>query len=168
MANEIDQYGPGGLYHDTLLRDYETYKAEEAQRLGFQHDFAQAALKSAVFVNGGAIVSLFTFLGDEAVVEHPHMLFWSFGCFAVALGFALAAYFGAFFSQANYMNMVAYRSAASRNAMVGLPNEEGHDENEKNSERRGDSAMKLAIATSVLSLAGFAGGSFCALLGIVP
>jgi len=94
MANEIDQYGPGGLYHDTLLRDYETYKAEEAQRLGFQHDFAQAALKSAVLVNGGAIVALFTFLGNEKVVVHPDLLFWSFGSFAAALGSGLAAYFG--------------------------------------------------------------------------
>jgi len=167
MTDHIDRWKPGGAYHDTNLRDYETLKAEEAQRLGFQHDFSQAALKSAVLVNGGAIVALFTFLGNDKTVINPEWLFAAFGCFAFSLACGLAAYLGAFLSQGFYMNMVAYRATASRNAMAALANEDGHDTKEKRHERLGDISIRSAIGASVLSLVGFVGGSFCTLMGLV-
>ena len=166
--NEIEDWRRGGPAYDTNLRDYDTLKTEEAQRLGFQHEFAQAALKSAVLVNGGAIVALFTFLGNDKAAVNPEWLFRSFGCFAFALACGLAAYLGAFLSQAFYMNMVAYRATESRNAMANLPNEEGHHEKKKREESRGNVSIIFGIGASVLSLVGFVGGSLCALLGLVP
>lgn len=167
VAGEIDPWKPGGAYFDTNLRDYERYSAEEAQRLGFQHDFAQAALKSSVLVNGGAIVALFTFLGNDKAVLDPDWLFWSFGCFAFALACGLAAYLGAFLSQGFYMNFIAYRATQSRNAMGSIPDEEGHGAKERRQEALGDIAIRFAVGACVLSLSGFVAGSLCALLGMV-
>ncbi len=168
MSGEIDPWKPGGAFFDTNLRDFEKYSTEEAQRLGFQHEFAQAALKSSVLVNGGAIVALFTFLGNDKAALDPDWLFWSFGCFAFALASGLAAYLGAFLSQAFYMNAVAYRATKSRNAMGNIPDEDHHDTKADRQAKLGNIAIGFGIGACVVSLAGFVAGSLCALLGLVP
>jgi len=150
-------------YYDTNRRDYEAYIAEAAQRLQFQHDFAQSALKTLVLVNGGAIIALFTFLGHDRAAFDLIWLKRSFAAFAVALGLAMFAYFGAFYSQASYMNAVYQQAINSRSAMAGLD----HREDEGPTERRGDKFLRVGVGAALLSLATFFGGSVCALVGLI-
>lgn len=149
-------------YYDTNRRDYENYIAESAQRLQFQHDFAQSALKTLVLVNGGAIISLFTFIGNERATLSQYWLWWSFAAFAVALFLSMLAYFGAFFSQAHYMNAVHQQAINSRSAMAQLP----HREDEAPSESRGNTYLRIGVGSALLSLGCFLGGAVFALIGL--
>ncbi|MFC3785822.1 hypothetical protein GGR90_002010 [Sphingopyxis italica] len=149
-------------YYDTNRRDYEAYMAEAAQRLQFQHDFSQSALKTLVLVNGGAIIALFTFLGHERAAFDLLWLKRSFASFAGGLGLAMFAYFGAFYSQASYMLAVHKQAINSRSAMARLD----HREDESSEEKRGDTFLKVGVGAALLSLGSFAGGAIAALIGL--
>jgi hypothetical protein len=159
-------FEPGGFIYETNQRDYERYKEDAAQRLQFQHDFAQTSLQSSVLVNGGAIVALFTFLGHDKAVISADALAWSFGWFVAALACGLLAHLGAFLSQAFYMQVAEYDAVAARNAMGKLTNIAGHDEGEARARRRGHIAFGVALGASALSLVGFVLGAWCALDGV--
>ncbi|GAA0862465.1 hypothetical protein GCM10009115_09240 [Sphingopyxis soli] len=137
--------------------------AEVAQRLQFQHDFAQSALKTLVLVNGGAIIALFTFLGHERAAFDLLWLKRSFAAFAAGLGLAMFAYFGAFYSQANYMTAVYQQAINSRSAMAALDLRE----DEEPAERWGTIFLRVGVGSALLALAAFVGGSVCALVGLV-
>lgn len=59
--------------------DYEDFKAETAERLKLQAEMAHAALKGLTLANGGAIVALFTFLGNSRSAVDRGDLWWAFG-----------------------------------------------------------------------------------------
>jgi hypothetical protein len=152
-------------HYDVHCRDYEGYKQEASQRLQFQHDFAQSALKSGVLVNGGAIVALFTFLGhnDQTVTGH---LWWSFVCLVAGLAFALLAYAGAFLSQGYLMNLAEYRATGSRAGMGMLQPDPDQDENEKHYDRWGGILVWTALALAILGILAFVAGAGFALAGL--
>lgn len=150
-------------YYDTNRRDYEAYMAESAQRLQFQHDFSQSALKTLVLVNGGAIIALFTFLGHERAAFDLLWLKRSFASFAGGLGLAMFAYFGAFFSQAKYMLAVHKQAINSRSAMARLE----HREDESSDEARGNIFLMVGVGSALASLAAFVGGAVSALVGLI-
>lgn len=156
----------GGRHYETNRRDYEGYKRDEEQRVQFQHDFAQSALKAGVIVNGGAIVALFTFLGHDKAVISGEWLWWAFFAFAVGLACSLFAYVGAFMSQSDLMNLSAHQASASRNAMGLLPENPEQAKTEDKYRKRGERFVWLSVALAVVSLIGFVGGAGFALAGL--
>ena len=156
---------PGGRYHDTNLRDYESYQQEEQQRLQFQHDFAQSALKSGVLVNGGAIVALFTFVGHDKAVISSECLWWSFASFAAGLFFSLGAYVCAFVSQGQLMNWAAAKAMESRGAIADIPLDPAAEANQRSYATWGNRFVWGGLLSSLAGLAGFAGGAAMALAG---
>jgi hypothetical protein len=133
-----------------------------ADRLKFQVDFAQAALKNLTLVNGGAIVALFTFLGHDGERLNLRLLWWSFASFSLGLIFVLAAFLAAFYSQLFFMNTSQYQMWNSQLEIVGRNPEHDFIAEFK----KGNCALIVAIALAVLSLIVFVVGAGFALGGV--
>lgn len=153
---------------DINARDYARNDNEVNQRLEFQHEYAQSALKTAVLVNGGAIIALFTFIGNDRANVVGDGLWYAFAAFVAGLFFAQASYFGAFFSQANYMNLAFARAIRSRSALGNLRDETNWDEAEAAVETAGDRYLAIGLVCAILSLVGFVVGSGFALTSVLP
>jgi len=83
--------------------EYASLTAEASDRLRFQFEFAQSGIRGLTIANGGALIALFTFIGnvgrDGAVSYNSTAIWWAFGWFVVGLVCALIATMAAFFSQ---------------------------------------------------------------------
>lgn len=154
------------LVREINWRDHDVHQAEVAARLQFQFEYAQSALKTLVLVNGGAIIGLFTFIGNDKATFEWSGLKCAFASLVIALFLSMFAYFGAFFSQANYMNLASFHALASRNAAGGLPQEEGQRDSEIKYRRHGNMFLGLGVALAFASLGAFALGSWFALSAI--
>ena len=143
--------------------DYEAYLSESNDRLRYQTEFSQSALKSLMLVNGGAIISLLTFIGNKGHVFDQEAIWWSFLLFALGLFFCLVAYFGAYFSQGYYMQMVVNQTYNAQRRMHGYQETYNIDRDLK----IGNIAIWFAIISTVISLFLFVGGSFFALRSIL-
>jgi len=115
-------------------------------------EYAQAALKSLVLVNGGAILSLLTFVGNADSTVDKALISYSFLAFGIGLIFALGAHFAAYWAQEGYLNSAVARA-------------EGNDPLDGN--RKGDRGVFWGIFTGALSLLGFTIGAFLALDAIL-
>lgn len=92
-------------------------RTEMIERLKFQVAFADGALKSLMLANGGALIALFTFIGNLAgktsapITFNMGLLWLSFTAFALGLAGTLVASLCAFMSQGHYYE-VAMREAS--------------------------------------------------------
>ena len=146
--------------------EYEEHKQEVSDRLRFQVEFAQALLKSLLLVNGAAVISLLTFIGNTANEIQYDLIRWSFASFAVGITASLVSYFGAFFSQLNFMQSTAIQMWVSHGRSHGLI--EIVNENDfKTSMRNGVISMNVGIAGAIVSILGFGAGAFLALEAIL-
>ncbi|WP_257554162.1 hypothetical protein [Sphingobium sp. CFD-2] len=145
------------LNHDAKL-------AEESARLTYQTDFAQAALKNLMLVNGGAVVALLTFIGNSQATFDRAAMSVAFSSFIGGLLLGLAAYILAYFSQAFFMNMNALERSNTQFKMVML------DEPHKTDPTRriGNCALYAAIGAAVGSVAAFGIGAWHAMNSILP
>lgn len=158
MTTEID---PNVLNHlHTLAFEAATKDAEK--RLEFADSYAHAALKSLFLVNGAAIVSLLTMIGNVEAKYNKNGLFWSFFCFATGLAMALMAYFGAYFCQNFYMVASFKRAWSAKYKLLGLKDDTDSDREEQT----GNKVIIFAILTAVLSFCFFVIGAFVALFAI--
>jgi len=82
---------------DYWIHEFNYQREEVLHRLEVQNGLGQSALKSMMLVNGGAIISLLTFVGNKGGVVNVCALKISMGMFCAGLVCALAAYFGAYF-----------------------------------------------------------------------
>jgi hypothetical protein len=109
---------------------------ESSDRLKYQMELAHGVLRNLLLVNGGAIVALFTFIGDTDRAYEPRGIWWAFTCFAAALVATLVASILGYFPQGS-----------------------GRQENY----RAGTTWELFAILFIGLVLAGFCAGAACAL-----
>lgn len=145
------------------LHEFDYQRAEMLHRLEVQNELGQGALKSMMLVNGGAIIALLTFLGNkQATFDHGAVqcAMWFYGS---GLFFCLLAYFGAYFSQANFMQTAGYRVV---NAQSRMANDVGTEVPEKYA-ADGMKCLYAAIASLFFSLVLFGGGSAFAIKGIL-
>ena len=144
------------------LEDYRANIAEASERMHFQVEYSQSALKNLNLVNGGAIVALLTFIGNTNHGFDAYAMKFAFGWFSAGLGFSLLAYFGAFFSQFFFMN-VPFSDAWNAQAVA-------HGEKVQHSNQKdykfGNLTMGAGIALATLSCLAFVIGSFVALDGL--
>lgn len=144
------------------VEDYKINSTEGLERLKYQVEFSQAALRNLHLVNGGAIIALLTFVGNVSDGIDKLSIFWSFVWFSSGLACSLLAYLGAYFSQAFFMN-VAFSQAweaqhAAEGSSVKFPFEQDL--------RRGNVALLFGIGMELVSMACFIIGAFVAIEGL--
>ncbi|MFZ0268356.1 hypothetical protein [Caulobacter sp.] len=143
--------------------------AEMADRLRYQVQFADSALKSLMLMNGGAIVGLFTFIGNTAgkhaaITLKGAPLWWAFGSFVLGMVLAMLSNIGAFLSQDFFAN------ATGREREETLIRLRGDNRVWKPPTvfmRAGIAAQFGGIAAAILSLCVFAFGCWCALSAVI-
>jgi hypothetical protein len=154
---------PGLPIHEYWRLEAEYQARELIHRLEVQNQLGQAALRSMVLVNGGAIIGLLTFIGNTSSVVSAGHLKFGMVLFGIGLLLALLAHFGAYFSQAEFMNVAAHRALEAQARMV----ERDLAQPDRDHMRKGDVYLCSAIGALLLSLLAFGGGSWAALNGIL-
>lgn len=144
-------------------REIDRQHAEFMHRLEAQNELGQAALKSMMLVNGGAIVGLLTFVGNKGTVANACALKMAMGMFGVGLFLGLLAYFGAYFSQAQFMFVLGHRIECEKSEMAGVEQKEVPSVYAQ----RGLWCLWLAIISLFGSLLCFGAGALAALNGIL-
>lgn len=86
VRNGLDQ--DGAALGSVLARAYVPMSDD---RLKYATDFAQAALRGLLTINGGAIIALFTFIGHNGAVFSREAIWWAFTAFSLGLVSAVAA-----------------------------------------------------------------------------
>jgi predicted RNase H-like HicB family nuclease len=143
--------------------DYEAFIQESSERLRYQVEFSQSALRNLHLVNGGAIIALLTVVGNSVIEYDVRSLWWAFLWFGVGLVASLSAYFGAYFSQANFMNVAVQQAWNAQATSHDLP--EPYSLEPEMS--RGNIALWGGIGAALTGLASFIIGAFVALGGIL-
>ena len=127
--------------------DEELARSEVIERLKFQVAYSETVFRSLILVNGGAIVGLFTFIGNVSNENfifrlNEKILWFSFGGFCCGVFLALLSAFGAFFSQKFF-----YESAMNELWMIQTFNLTGDvgDDGRIAPVRRGAIALALGV-----------------------
>jgi hypothetical protein len=147
--------------------DYENLMADAAERVKFQAEFAHAIFRGLMLVNGGAIVALFTFIGNSTRSFDPSKIWWAFGLFVVGLVCTLVAMIAAFFSQSFYMKSSLYQAWTNQRVMLSMPHVDGGKHDHVAEYRRGERAEFGAVVFVGLALAAFFVGSGFALSAVL-
>jgi hypothetical protein len=143
--------------------DYENYKVEISERLKFQVEFAQGVLRGLTLANGGALIALFTFIGNTGTRHNGASLWWAFGSFGAGLVLTLLSSMEAFFSQRFYMKSTIAQLWNEQENMLG-----GNGAHDFGTEyRRGEWAEIFGITCAFLALLAFIVGAGLALAGVV-
>jgi hypothetical protein len=150
--------------------DKESARIEIIERLKFQVSFAETMFRSLMLVNGGAIVGLFTFIGNldqknAAFGLSPHSLWTAFTLFCCGLATALVSIAGAYFSQQFYYEVTHEELLmCQRYEATG---EIGPDERGK-AHSRGGFAQIIGVSGAVASMLCFMMGAGVALSAVIP
>src|SRR5438552_5652155 len=121
MQDSPSPTDPGIAARHIAAMDFELAKADFLERLRFQADFAKVAWQSLSLVNGGAIVALFTFIGNARPALDQHLIWTGFGCFAFGLAINIASILFGFMSQAYFMRATAFGGWNEQAKMHGHP-----------------------------------------------
>lgn len=154
-----------GAQREVARMDYEASLTQASERLRFQQETAIAAIKGLTLANGGAIISLLTFIGNSSADYSGADLKTAFSSFAIGLGFALASYLGAYYSQSWFMFSDMSTAWDYQRDMQGESRE--HTEMGNKERRRGWIAQLFGLACITSSLGMFIYGAFMALEGIL-
>ena len=92
-----------------------------SHRLRFQQETAISAIKALTLANGGAILSLLTFVGNHAAKVQAANFEGAFISFAAGLSVALFAYLPAYYSQAWFMHSETSDAWNSQHDMMEEP-----------------------------------------------
>lgn len=153
------------LQHESARMDYEASITHASERLRFQQETAIAAIKALTLVNGGAIIALLTFIGNNPANYGASDLRTAFSGFAVGLGFALASYLGAYYSQSWFMHSDISAAWDYQHDMRQEPR--NYSEVGNTERKRGHIFQIFGLACITSSLCMFIFGAFMALDGIL-
>lgn len=144
-------------------KDHSAFLAEAADRLKFQVEFAQSALRNLLLVNGGAVLALLTALGNSQMNPDARGLWWAFSWFGIGLASSLIAFFAAFFSQYFFYNGTVLQAWNAQREVHELP--PAHDAMPQF--LLGDRFLVVGVICAVVSLVAFIVGSFVALEALI-
>lgn len=148
---------------DDLRRVYEAEASEAMERLRFAADLARSGLQALMFVNGGALIALFTLIGNSGGLKFDvAALWWSFALFSIGLAGSLGSFLFAFLSQNQFYYVAFY---LADNARAGL-NDRPPPNDPKDDHKAGDRYLIAAIACAIGSLACFIAGAGFALFSV--
>lgn len=146
--------------------DQTFFQSSAMIRLESISNFAQSLWKSLMIVNGGAIVALFTLIGNSDLAVDKFWLWWAFLTFAIGLGATLLSNFGAYVTQSAYWQHDMSGAWNAQEQMHGRPpkwvKEVAH------SSSLGTMFEWGALGSAILALAAFLVGSWCALKAVIP
>jgi hypothetical protein len=146
--------------------DFEFAKADVLERLRFQASFAEVGWRSLALINGGAIVGLFTFIGNAKPATNPSLLWTAFALFAAGLVMNILSIMGGFLAQAFYMKAT---TSTAWNKQAQMHGHQPQYVDELRAEMRAGNIWEMiAIAASMLSLAAFIGGAAFSLVAVTP
>jgi hypothetical protein len=141
---------------------FEFLSRDAEKRLEYADNFAHAALKSLFLVNGAAIISLLTLIGNRNLDFDRRGIFWAFVWFSIGISGALLSYFCAYFCQNFYMRATATNAWKAKCDALGIENPIESDKDTK----VGHYWIRGAISAAVLSFLLFLTGTFVALVAI--
>jgi hypothetical protein len=122
-------------------------------------EYAQAGIKALFLANGGGVIALLTFAGNNGAVVDPIALFWSFIWFGTGCLAALIIYISGYVSQGHAMQVEFIRS---RQAIAdSLELETVFDASPFETKSR--SAERLGMASALISLGMFMAGALVGL-----
>lgn len=142
--------------------EVEFYANNVKDRLANQIQFVQEMLKNLTLVNGGAIIALFTLMGNKVSINRD-VAFLAFGGFGMGLIFTFGAWLAAFWCQERYARSgFELLMNAKRRAL-------GAEEQPVTTHfsAGGDYAFQVGVALCILGLLGFIIGSFYALASVM-
>lgn len=157
------------LAGDHLRRTYDAQTAEAAERLKFAIGIVDNGTRSLMLINGGALIALFTFIGNARKVQvgltlSPQLLWFAFVAFSVGLVLTMLAMLGAFLSQNAFYAAAQAIAWNAQDEMAGRP---ARQDTERDV-RAGQHAQYAAVGAAVLSIVAFVGGCAFALAGVLP
>lgn len=142
---------------DPHRRLADNYLKDANDRLQFQQEYSIAAFKTLILINGGAIISLLTYIGHATDQNAAHSFSRAFIAYVGGLVIAVSAYLAAYASQANFMQDSTLRAYEQ----LGI---EGQTTKSPDAYRKsGTTAVRIGVGLSVLSLTAFILGSVCAM-----
>lgn len=142
--------------------EFEHQRAEAQHRLEIQNQLGQGALKSMMLTNGGAIIAVLTFIGNKGGAANLGAIQLGMALFGIGLFAGLLAYFGAYFSQSEFMNVASYRMVNALHQFAGAEEVSTPPKHEV----VGTRFLFFSIALLFMSLLCFAGGAVATLYGI--
>lgn len=151
--------------------DRELARAEVLERIKIQASIADAALKSVILVNGGAIIALFTFIGNvgtKGVIRVETGALWTaFAIFIGGLVSALVAHLFAFLSQERFYRGSMMEIWRAQRVIHDGERPTGHTEDELREHGNGQACLMIGVVLAMLSIACFTVGSWFALSGVL-
>lgn len=145
----------------------EAATVEGMERIRIQSVLAEKLLAALLLANGGALVALFTFIGNSAVVLRTGFLWAGFASFIVGLTLALAAFVLAFLSQDRFYLACHHEGERHRASLRnGIVQEDNTDERE--AVTAGAQFYISGVALACFSILAFALGSGLSLAGVLP
>ena len=146
---------------------------EMRERLRNQMSFAEKSMAALMLANGGALIGLFTFIGNvvgraEAPLAFRTGYIWSgFASFALGITLVLLTHLFAFLSQLQFYNQAAHEMWRHQRTLAQGAVHLDTDE-EKKFFRQGDRYMRAGIAVLIGSLICFMLGAGLSLAGVLP
>lgn len=162
--------------HEQISRaaeqDYAVARADAAERVKNQMSIADATMKALLLANGGAMIALFTFIGNllakssRAIPFDSGRLWVGFFCFVAGLVAALLVHAFAFLSQDRFYNQAMIESwRHQRTWLDGQLAEPGDRELQVASQ--GQTFYGIAFVLAIVSIILFAVGCGFALSGVL-
>ena len=151
-----------------IARDrYSELNADYVDRIRYQVEFAQTIVRTLALLNGGAVIALFTFVGQVngrvALLFDPAQIKAAFAGYIVGLIMAVLALGSGFLAQVMFghasANDAKFWGALSRGVTIPKPGRK-HDS-------IGQGGLIAAAVLALASLAAFATGSWYALSGVI-
>ncbi len=153
--------------------DLQAAREELVERLRNQMTFAEKALAAMMLANGGALIALFTFIGNtvgksDAPLKFSTSYLWGgFALFSLGVALVLVTHLFAFFSQFNFYNQAGEELwRHQRTLRTNVFDTDTSAEEAEN--RRGNTHLSWGIATLICSLVCFLGGAGLSLAGVLP
>jgi len=149
-----------------VARELPLRAAEMQARQRNQEQLALAAFRGLTIVNGGAIVALFTFIGNDSQVFDAHMAWWGFSFFVAGIALVLAATLLAYFAEGYYADL-QFQQVWWAHAVLNDRDPSYSEEKGKRVRRIGDILNYSSLCFAVLSLLSFVAGAACVLSGVL-
>ena len=147
-------------HSDLAAKEADRLRTEASERLKLANEYALGGLKGLFLANGGAIVALLTFVGNEKARNvNADGLWCGFIWFSLGLAAILAAYVAGYVSHANYMQAEFKLSAQEDSNAFQTGNNYDHSADET----RGNFAENVGIGLVIISLGMFVLGAFASL-----
>jgi hypothetical protein len=146
--------------------DYQDFREEAAARLRIMEALGLALLKGLTLANGGALIALFTFIGNvgpKSIGINTQSIWYAFAWFVGGLVASMVANLCAYFMQNFFYLAVLDQAWVSQARSIGSDRAPDHDRPYK----LGSRWEGGAILASVIGLIAFCVGSGIALAGAI-